>query len=185
MYIPAEHDSNIKQYATNERIEEILSNRDEYLSQFKYDLTPKEILSIASENYNAGINYAFNQLKQLLDTSLEDYENIAKVVYPIIDKIQNEAIKKHTNSSVGGKIGAETTNYEYKQLWMTYQVMINKIYLDKKSNNSTYKHRDACQKVAEQLRKEGITVYGKPVSWFTILQNTTNPKTKKKKSTKK
>lgn len=102
MYIPAEHDSNIKQYATNERIEEILSNRDEYLSQFKYDLTPKEILSIASENYNAGINYAFNQLKQLLDTSLEDYENIAKVVYPTLSRPWSEGAKDNLSGTVFG-----------------------------------------------------------------------------------
>lgn len=140
MFIPAKYDSDIKQYATDERIEEVLSNKEEHLSQFKYDLTPKEILSIASENYNAGINYAFNQLKQSLDTSLDDYQSIAKVIYPIIDKIQKEALKKHTNSSVGGKAGAEITNYEHKKLWMTYQVMINKIYSDKKTNNSTYSH---------------------------------------------
>lgn len=187
MFIPAdaEHDITIKHYATKERIEEILANREEHLSQFKYDLSPKEILSIASENYYAGINYAFNQLKQLLDTSLEDYENISKTIYPIIDKIQNEALKKHTNSSVGGKSGAEITNYEHKKLWMTYQVMINKIYSDNKTNNSTYSHTAACKKVAEQLRKDKITVRGKPVSWHTILERTTNPKTKKKKSKKK
>lgn len=74
MHISGERNSNNKHYATNEIIDEILSNRAEYLSQFKYELTHDEILLIASNNYNAGIKHAFDQLKKLISTSIEDYD---------------------------------------------------------------------------------------------------------------
>lgn len=183
MFIPisadAEHDTTIKHYATNERIEEILSNRDEYMSQFKYDLTAKEILSIASENYNAGINYALNELKLLLDTSLEDYNNIIELIQPIMDKIRKEATikdKLRKKQSAGGKHGSESKNREYKDAWPLYQVMIDEIFFIKTNKNLTYSHRHACMEVAKQIGEKGFN----KVHWKTVEQHTINPKSKNK-----
>lgn len=181
MFIPAdaEHDITIKHYETKERIEEILANREEYLSQFKYDLTHKEILSIASENYNAGIDYAFNELKRLLDISLEDYDNIIELIQPIMDNIRKEAVKNdklREKQSDGGKQGAESKNREYKDAWPLYQAMIDEIFLNEKKKNSTYSHRRACMKVAKQMEERGFN----KVHWKTVEQHTINPKSKNK-----
>jgi hypothetical protein len=155
--------------ATNEMFQEVLSNRNDYISQFNINLSPDEIASIASDNFIAGVNHAFSSLKVLLDTSLEDYDYITRVISPVMDSIEKEAIYKtklREKQSLAGKNSSELRNRKYKEMYKPMQDQIERIL----SNGGIKSYNAACCIVAKIFN----------VHPDTVKKNTANPKSKHK-----